>query len=197
MKKYLTWILTGVLTVLLGLFILTNTSKAIVIMVLGFGLYTLFNGILSFIYSFKLRYISPLAFTLNIIKATLDSAVGLLASMMALSNSGQELGEFIVYIIAFTLLVSAISDILGSIILYSNSADITFAGPGIISLILSFVMFLFPKFVSSSFVSMIGLCIVFIGLVNIVWGIRTFKLVRAYNQTSKSQNVAEAEFSEK
>lgn len=197
MKKYYSWILTGVLTVLLGLFILANTSRAIVIMVLGFGLYTLFNGILSFILSFKLRDISPYAFAINLIKSSLNTLVGVTATLMALGSDGQELGAFIVYIIAFTLLVSAVSEILESIILYSNSAEFTLVGPGIISLVLSFIMFLFPKFISSGFVIFIGFSIVIIGVANIIWGIRLFNIVRALNKASRSQNVAEAEFSEK
>ncbi|MBR1918573.1 MAG: DUF308 domain-containing protein [Spirochaetales bacterium] len=197
MKKYYSWIVTGALMVCLGLFILLNTEKAIVIMVMGFGLYTLFNGALGLLATFRLRGISPFALSLNLFKSALNIVVGVFAVMMASSRSGEELGVWIVYIIAITLLISALSELLESVILYSASAGFGFTGTGIVSLILSVIMFLCPNFISTGFLAIIGVGAVIIGALNVVWGIRTWRLVHAIMGTNPQQNVAEAEFTEK
>ncbi|GEM_PF-6475473 len=197
MKKYYSWIVTGALMVCLGLFILLNTEKAIVIMVMGFGLYTLFNGALGLLATFRLRGISPFALSLNLFKSALNIVVGVFAVMMASSRSGEELGVWIVYIIAITLLISALSELLESVILYSASAGFGFTGTGIVSLILSVIMFLCPNFISTGFLAIIGVGAVIIGALNVVWGIRTWRLVHTIMGTNPQQNVAEAEFTEK
>lgn len=197
MKKYYSWIVTGALMVCLGLFILLNTEKAIVIMVMGFGLYTLFNGALGLLATFRLRGISPFALSLNLFKSALNIVVGVFAVMMASSRSGEELGVWIVYIIAITLLISALSELLESVILYSASAGFGFTGTGIVSLILSVIMFLCPNFISTGFLAIIGVGAVIIGALNVVWGIRTWRLVHTILGTNPQQNVAEAEFTEK
>ena len=197
MKKYYSWIVTGALMVCLGLFILLNTEKAIVIMVMGFGLYTLFNGALGLLATFRIRGISPFALSLNLFKSALNIVVGVFAVMMASSRSGEELGVWIVYIIAITLLISALSELLESVILYSASAGFGFTGTGIVSLILSVIMFLCPNFISTGFLAIIGVGAVIIGALNVVWGIRTWRLVHTIMGTNPQQNVAEAEFTEK
>ncbi len=197
MKKYYSWMVTGALMVLLGLFILFNTDKAIIVMVMGFGLYTLFNGALGMIATFRIRGISPFALMLNLVKSVINIAVGLLAVLMASNSTGQELGVWVVYIVAISLLISAIFELLESLILYTKSAGFGFTGTGFVSLLLSIIMFLCPNFISNGFLAVIGVGAVIIGALNIVWGFRTWRLVTAIMKEQGSQNVAEAEFTEK
>ncbi len=197
MKKYYSWIVTGALMVCLGLFILMNTEKAIVIMVMAFGLYTLINGALGILATFRIRGISPFAFSLNLFKSVLNIAVGVFAVLMASNKSGEELGVWIVYIVAITLLFSALSELLESVILYTNSAGFGFTGTGFVSLLLSIIMFLCPNFISNGFLAIIGVGAVIIGALNVIWGIRTWRLVNSIMGANPQQNVAEAEFTEK
>ena len=71
MKKYLSWMICGLLLIVCGVFMLIKPESVAKIAVIAFGIYTILEGIFSLSVSFRLKQVGGI-FKANLIKALIN-----------------------------------------------------------------------------------------------------------------------------
>ena len=172
MKAQWQWIISGVVILLSGIFVLVNPTLVVKIAVLSFGVYNLIEGIWALVLSWAVRKETGI-FRANIVKAVLSTLVSIIVVWAAATSSGEAVASWAVYLIAIWLLVSAIGELAEIFFLrrmgYESFGVTTSA---IVSLVLAAMMFLFPVLVNNALVTVVGIGMVLIAVFLILWGIK-------------------------
>lgn len=193
MKKYLGWIVSGILLIALGIFMLCMPASVLKVAVIAFGVYTILEGLFSFIASFSVRNLKNIFMT-SMIKALVNLFIGILVIYLAASSSAAAVADWVVYLIAANLLLSALAELLEDHVL--RKAGLTMFGlssGAILSLIFALVMFLFPQFVNATFFTVLAVILIVSGICAILW---TIRLIRVVGAVKKAEKVTEAEYEE-
>lgn len=194
MKKYLSWIVSGILLIALGIFMLIMPASVLKVAVIAFGAYTILEGLFSFIASFSVRKLKNIFMT-SMIKALVNLFIGILVIYLAASSSASTVADWVVYLIAANLLLSALAELIEDhIIRKAGLMMFGLSNGAVLSLIFALIMFLFPQFVNATFFTILAVILIVAGICAILW---TIRLIRVIGAVRKSEKVAEAEFEEK
>ena len=188
MKAQWQWIISGVVILIAGIFVLVNPTLVVKIAVLSFGVYTLIEGIYSLILSWAVRKATGI-FRANIVRTLISTGIGILVIWAAASASGAQVASWAVYLIAIWLLLSGLSELIELFVLrrmgYESFGVVTGA---VISIILSVVMFLFPVLVNNAVVTVIGVGMVLVSVFLILWGIKMLSFEKKVFEKSHQES---------
>ena len=197
MKKYLSWMVCGLLLIVCGVFMLIKPESVAKIAVIAFGIYTILEGIFSLSVSFRLKQVGGI-FKANLIKALINLFIGILVVYFAAVSTGAEVASWVVYLIALNLLLSAITEFVELMYIKRSGFETYGISTGaLLSIIFAFIMFLFPTFINNTFFLIVAICLIFAGFTSLLWGYRLIKIVKGYEKMEKQNKVAEAEWTEK
>lgn len=190
MKKYLGWICSGIILIVLGIIMLMRPASVLRVIVIMIGIYAIFEGVFSFISSFSVRTVGPV-FKVSLIKALVNLFIGILVIYFAASASAQTVADWVVYLIAIDLLLNAIAE--GIEIYILSRAGFSMYGltsGAVLSLVLSLIMFLFPQAVNATIFTFLAILVILAGVSTIMYSVRLIK-------ARGSDKIAEAEFEER
>lgn len=190
MKKYISRIISAILLIALGIFMLIKPASVLKVAVIAFGIYTIIEGLFSFIASFSVRKLKNI-FLISVIKALVNLFIGILVIYLAGSSSAETVADWVVYLIAANLFLSALAELVEDQIVRKAGLPVFGLSSGaLLSLIFSVIMFLFPQFVNATFFTIIAIILIVLGIFTIIWSGRMIKV-------RKNVKIAEAEFEEK
>lgn len=198
MKKYVSWIISGVLLIAAGIFMLVKPESVVKIAVIAFGVYTVLEGLSALLVSSRIKEVRGI-FRANLIKALINLFVGILVVYFAAVSTGAQVASWVVYLIAINLLLSSLTEFLELAYVRKNGFETYGLSTGaLLSIIFAIIMFLFPTFINNTFFMIVAICLIFAGFTSILWGWRLIRIVRGYErQMAGTDKVAEAEWTEK
>lgn len=173
MKKLIGQSIYGALIIALGLFVLLKPDTFLKTLVLVIGLAVLFEGLFSLFYSFYLKA-HRFVFRLSLIKALLNLFIGIIVVYFTLTYTGHEITTWIVYLVAIELIISGIFTFVDMIFLKRLgvlSLKGVLSSDFIFSIGFGILLFIFPNFMGSSIVTLIGIFILLSGVTWIFSGI--------------------------
>ncbi len=119
---------------------------------------------------------------------------GVAAVIIAATTEGSEIADWIVYLIAADLLLSAIVEIIEVIMIRSygfKTASVPMSA--VVSLLVSILMFCFPAFINRTFFTVAAILILAAGIISAAAGVQTIRREKAEKLTEadwvdKNQN---------
>lgn len=198
MKKYVSWIISGVLLIAAGIFMLVKPESVVKILVIAFGIYTVLEGLTALLSSSRLKEVRGI-FRANLIKALINLFIGILVVYFAAVSTGAQVASWVVYLIAINLLLSSLTELLELVYIKKSGFETYGLSTGaMLSIIFAVIMFLFPTFINNTFFTIVAVCLIFAGFTSVLWGFRLIRIVRGYEkQMGSGEKVAEAEWTEK
>jgi len=187
-------IFSSLLMVALGFILVLFPFAAVKVAVIAFGIYTIVEGSYALIISFRLKEVARLFF-INLVKALINLFVGILVVYFASTSEGSYVADWVSYIIAINLLLSAFTEFLELFLIKkAGFPSYGLSSGAVLSIIFAILMFLFPSFVSSIVPTLIGVGLIVAGVFSILWAVRMYFFVK---NLKKEEKVVEAEWSEK
>ena len=195
MKRYLSYIGSGILLAALGVFLIASPASVVKIGVIAFGVYNIIEALTALGTSYKFRNISGIV-RFNLIKTLVNLFISILVVYFAATSPGYAVASWVVWLIAANLLLSGISEVCEThFIRKSGFTDPFYYGSsGWLYIVFALLMFLFPNFINSTILLVIGVVLITSGIFVIGWSVKLWSVVRHYSEGVK---VAEAEWSEK
>ncbi len=176
-----TYIVMGIVFVLLGLVMLFSPGVFAVVLVVCIGIAALVNGVLNIVTVSRL--IDDKRFkTAVIIRAVLSIVVGILAIIFPVASTKIALVT-IAYIIAIELIISALIEIYE--IWQLRKANIPFGiyiTEIVISIVLAILLFLVPKNIGILIIRIAGVLVVLGGIGSIAWAFKVKKEIDNISQ---------------
>lgn len=190
-------IVGSLLIIALGVVLIAFPAAAVKVAVIGFGIYTILEGAFALSVSFRLKEVDRLFF-INMVKALINLFIGILVVYFAATAPGSTVADWVVYIIAIDLLLSALTELFELHLI--RKAGLPFyglpSGAGL-SVVFAVVMFIFPSLVSSVVPAIIGSCLIVAGVFSILWSVRMYLFARDLGKAVNEENTVEAEWTEK
>lgn len=186
MRAQWQWIISGILLSVMGIFILTSPSTVIKVAVMGFGLYTVLDCIYSLVISLSLRKFA-LVFKINTVRILIGLAIGILVLCFGITASGVQISSWAGYAVATYLLLSSVTQFVEAHLMEKSGYTQNFGArsSAVISLLLSIIMYIFPSLLGTAVVTVIGVCMIFLSIVMIVWGIKMLAFEKKISAQSK------------
>lgn len=192
MRRAISCFLSAAFFIILGFLMLINPNAIVKIAVIAFGIYTAAEGIYSLVEAFKLRKYRNIFLT-SWIKMFINLFIGLAVLILAARSEGASIANWIVYLIAFDLLLSAIVEIVELAVIRSKGVKgIGLPLPTFVSIVISVLMFLFPSIINKTIFILVAVIFLAIGAFALLAGVLAFK-----GRKNASETVIEAEWSEK
>ncbi len=194
-KRYLSYIGSGILLAALGVLFIAAPASVVKIGVIAFGVFNIIESLTALGTSFRFRNISGVV-RFNMIKTLVNLFISILVVYFAATSPGAAVASWTIWLIAFNLLLSGISEVCEThFIRKSGFTDPFYYGSsGWLYIVFAILMFLFPNFINSTILLVIGVVLITSGVFVVGWAIKLWSVVRKY---SASEKVAEAEWTEK
>ncbi len=209
MKSAILFWLSGVIALLFGVFVIVQPTTVLNIAAVAFSIILALRGCRKLIdalrFSRKAVKVSvngssiesetqkKIKFTI-LIDGIISAALGILALAFALSflqSKSDGIMKGVIYVIAAGFLYTGIVNMIENYRLkpYSDLSDV-FNGNGLIYIIASVLLFIFPAFVGQTIMNIFGILLIVAGVCIFVWGIRVCILVVEAKKKDKSQTVS-------
>ena len=209
MKSALIFWLFGVITLLFGVFVIVQPATVLNIAAVAFSIILALRGLRKLIdalhFSRKAVKVSvngapiesgvqkKIKFTI-LIDGIISAALGVLALAFALSflqSRSDGIMKVVIYIIAAGFLYTGIVNIIENYRLkpYADLSSV-FNGNGLVYIIASVLLFIFPAFVGQTLMNIFGILLIIAGVCIFVWGIRVCVLLVETRKKDKAQTVS-------
>ncbi len=185
MRKAIFQILLGILLITSGacMVLLPDSFQKVVMIILG--IYLILSGLKTLIAAIRFR--TAFSHSMNIvtwIKLAVNIIVGGVVIYFALTHPSI-LMNVVIYIIAASFLFSGIIDILDAFIIMHRGFNYSsYRFDGLMSVIVSILLFMFPGFIGSVVMNLLAAIIIVIGAVMIVSSIYSIRIQRLIKTTS-------------
>ena len=208
MKSALMFWLSGIIALLFGVFVIVQPATVLNIAAVAFSVILALRGLKKLVDA--LRF-SRRAVKVSVNGSSIDSGVqkkikftilidgiisaflGVLAFVLALSflqSRSDGIMKAVIYVIAAGFMYTGIVNIVENYRLrpYSDLSTV-FRGNGLVYIIASVLLFIFPAFVGEALMNIFGILLIIAGVCVFVWGIRVFILLMAARKETKAQTV--------
>ena len=195
MKKYLSYITSGIILILLGLLFVLAPNAVVKIGVIAFGVYNIVEAVTALVTSYKFKGMGGII-RFNMVKTLINLIISILVVYFAAIAPGTAVASWVVWLIAFNLLLAGLSEVIESWMIKKNGfTELFYYGPsGWLYIVFALLMFIFPNFINSTLLLVLGVIVITSGVFVILWSIKLWSVMRSFN---KEEKIAEAEWSEK
>lgn len=195
MKKYLSYIISGLLLIALGILFIAAPNAVVKIGVIAFGVYNIIESLTALVTSYKFKSINGIV-RFNMVKTLINLFISILVVYFAAISTGSAVASWVVWLIAINLLFAGLSEVIESwMIKKSGISEVFYYGSsGWLYILFSILMFIFPNFINSTFLLILGVIVITSGVFVVLWSIKLWSIM---NKIVKEEKVAEAEWSEK
>ena len=169
MKRYIPMIMSALLLISLGLYILLSPPESIVsVVVAAFGLYLAFDGFRTLLMRHRIgESIGSSLSGMLLGKGLADAVVGLVILLVALAFPGAIL-RFLVYIAAAAFLLTGIADLVD--LIWLSRLDIPSGSVGletVLSFVFALILFIFPNILPTVLLTIVAAVLFASGVVMI------------------------------
>lgn len=172
MKTQIQWIVSSILLLATGIFVLASPTLVVKFAVIVFGFYLMAEAVYALFLSWAVRKVSGV-FTVNSVRTLASLAVGILVLYFAFTSSGNTVASWTVYLVAGWLALGALFELVEIWILRRNGYETFGAVTGpLVSLVLALLMFLFPVMINNAVFTVVGIVLIIVSVFMIFWGIR-------------------------
>ena len=195
MKKYLSYIISGLLLIALGILFIAAPNAVVKIGVIAFGVYNIIESLTALVTSYKFKSINGIV-RFNMVKTLINLFISILVVYFAAISTGSAVASWVVWLIAINLLFAGLSEVIESwMIKKSGISEVFYYGSsGWLYILFSILMFIFPNFINSTLLLILGVIVITSGVFVVLWSIKLWSIM---NKIVKEEKVAEAEWSEK
>ena len=195
MKKYISYIGSGLLLIALGILFILAPAAVVKIGVIAFGVYNIIEALTALVTSYKFKNISGIV-RFNLIKTLINLFISILVVYFAAISPGSSVASWVVWLIAANLLLTGISEVAETYVIKKSGFDQIFyyGSSGWLYIVFAILMFIFPNFINSTVLLILGAVIITSGIFVILWSIKLWSVMRKFSENEK---IAEAEWSEK
>ena len=176
MKAQWQAVISGILLLTTGIFVLVSPSMVIKVAVIIYGIYTIIESIYALALTWKIRKAGAY-FSVNLLRTLLSLVVGIIVVYFAASASGARIADWTVYLIATWLLLSALSELLEVWLLkrqgYESYGVVTNAA---ISVVLALIMYIFPAMINNALFTILGIVLILLSVFIIVLAVRNLSI---------------------
>lgn len=176
MKAQWQAVISGILLLITGIFVLASPSMVIKVAVIIYGIYTIIESIYALALTWKIRKAGAY-FSVNLLRTLLSLVVGIIVVYFAASASGARIADWTVYLIATWLLLSALSELLEVWLLkrqgYESYGVVTNAA---ISVVLALIMYIFPAMINNALFTILGIILILLSVFIIVLAVRNLSI---------------------
>lgn len=189
MKKLIGSLISAILVVALGVFVLLRPLMFMKIVVVLFGSYTAIEGLGSF-FSILRRKLFDGYFMVTAIKALINLAIGAVVVYFAITVPGFKVVSWVVYLIAIDLVFSAIVNIVDMVMLRKIGLGYSLIGSGVLfSLLFALLLFIFPAIIGTTAMTVIGIVLILFGCMMGFTSLWTYHHMKELKKTATSQTV--------
>lgn len=195
MKKYLSYIMSGILLIALGVLFIIAPNAVVKIGVIAFGIYNIIEALAALGTSYRFKDIRGIV-RFNMVKTLINLFISILVVYFAAISTGSTVASWVVWLIALNLLFAGLSEVIETwMIKKSGFTEIFYYGSsGWLYILFSVLMFIFPNFINSTLLLILGVIVITIGVFVILWSIKLWSIMK---KIGKEEKIAEAEWSEK
>ena len=195
MKKYISYIGSGLLLIALGILFILAPAAVVKIGVIAFGIYNIIEALTALVTSYKFKNISGIV-RFNLVKTLINLFISILVVYFAAISPGSSVASWVVWLIAANLLLTGISEVAETYVIKKSGFDQIFyyGSSGWLYIVFAILMFIFPNFINSTVLLILGAVIITSGFFVILWSIKVWSVMRKFSENEK---IAEAEWSEK
>ena len=109
MKKYISYIASGLLLIALGILFILAPAAVVKIGVIAFGIYNIIEALTALVTSYKFKNISGIV-RFNLVKTLINLFISILVVYFAAISPGASVASWVVWLIAANLLLTGISE---------------------------------------------------------------------------------------
>lgn len=195
MKKYLSYIMSGILLIALGVLFIIAPNAVVKIGVIAFGIYNIIEALAALGTSYRFKDIRGIV-RFNMVKTLINLFISILVVYFAAISTGSTVASWVVWLIALNLLFAGLSEVIETqMIKKSGFTEIFYYGSsGWLYILFSVLMFIFPNFINSTLLLILGVIVITSGVFVILWSIKLWSIMK---KIGKEEKIAEAEWSEK
>lgn len=195
MKKYLSYIMSGILLIALGVLFIIAPNAVVKIGVIAFGIYNIIEALAALGTSYRFKDIRGIV-RFNMVKTLINLFISILVVYFAAISTGSTVASWVVWLIALNLLFAGLSEVIETwMIKKSGFTEIFYYGSsGWLYILFSVLMFIFPNFINSTLLLILGVIVITSGVFVILWSIKLWSIMK---KIGKDEKIAEAEWSEK
>ena len=195
MKKYISYTGSGLLLIALGILFILAPAAVVKIGVIAFGIYNIIEALTALVTSYKFKNISGIV-RFNLVKTLINLFISILVVYFAAISPGASVASWVVRLIAANLLLTGISEVAETYVIKKSGFDQIFyyGSSGWLYIVFAILMFIFPNFINSTVLLILGAVIITSGIFVILWSIKLWSVMRKFSENEK---IAEAEWSEK
>ena len=195
MKKYLSYIMSGILLIALGVLFIIAPNAVVKIGVIAFGIYNIIEALAALGTSYRFKDIRGIV-RFNMVKTLINLFISILVVYFAAISTGSTVASWVVWLIALNLLFAGLSEVIETwMIKKSGFTEIFYYGSsGWLYILFSVLIFIFPNFINSTLLLILGVIVITSGVFVILWSIKLWSIMK---KIGKEEKIAEAEWSEK
>lgn len=195
MKKYLSYIMSGILLIALGVLFIIAPNAVVKIGVIAFGIYNIIEALAALGTSYRFKDIRGIV-RFNMVKTLINLFISILVVYFAAISTGSTVASWVVWLIALNLLFAGLSEVIETwMIKKSGFTEIFYYGSsGWLYILFSVLMFIFPNFINSTLLLILGVIVITSGVFVILWSIKLWSIMK---KIGKEEKIAEAEWREK
>ena len=187
MKKFILNILLALFPLVGGVLLIAFPAKAVMLAFLILSVFMIISGVKNLYYSVAMTDLPGGLRTVGIVKNTVSIVLGALIIWRSVTKP-ESLMSFVVYIIASYLLFTAVVDALDTRYMRKLGLSNGIGADVLVNIVFSLIMFLFPKLIGSTFLTIVGIMLLLLGALLLAGALASRKASRARPQ-SKSEPI--------
>lgn len=187
MKKYISYIGSGLLLIALGILFILAPAAVVKIGVIAFGIYNIIEALTALVTSYKFKNISGIV-RFNLVKTLINLFISILVVYFAAISPGASVASWVVWLIAANLLLTGISEVAETYVIKKSGFDQIFyyGSSGWLYIVFAILMFIFPNFINSTVLLILGAVIITSGIFVILWSIKLWSVMRKFSENEKN-----------
>ncbi len=194
MRSQWQWIISGVLLLVVGIFILVNPQTVLRAAVIAFGIYMVVEALMSLIVSWQIKSLTGI-FRVNSARSIIGLIIGVSATVAGVGASDGQIARWIVWGLAAWFAVSALVKLAEYLMIRRSGYHVSgIVGNVLLSLGLSLLMFLFPGLVNTVVGTTVGIILIALAIFVVVWGM---KMISVQNDAAAALDFVEGEWEER
>lgn len=194
MRSQWQWIISGVLLLVVGIFILVNPQTVLRAAVIAFGIYMVVEALMSIIVSWRIKSLTGI-FRVNGARSVVGLIIGIFTTVAGIGASDGQISRWIVWLLAAWFAISALVKLAEYLMIRRSGYHVSgFVGNVLLSLGLSLLMFLFPGLVNTVVGTTVGIILIALAIFVVVWGM---KMISVQNDVAASLDFVEGEWEER
>ncbi len=196
MKRFIYFLVSGILVLALGIFMIMRPDAFADAAIIIFSVYLIADGIRSLFYFFRVRKLARALGVSLTAKGFVNLILGLIILIIAISNPASTLTA-LVYVAAVGFFIDALFDIADFFITRKYTISYSTAGlEAIISAAIGIILCLFPAAIGKLSIYLIAGIVLIIGTMLMSYGFHSLSIERLKRKLQNSVKEADAEFEE-